>query len=92
MVQLGLIEIKLSNGSVVNASNVDTLRNVDKSEYFMFSLIKKPQGINIPLVRRVTNRLSDKTFPTNLILPTLLPLYRIRHANWRHKLPLSKVV
>lgn len=54
MVQLGLIEIKLSNGSVVNASNVDTLRNVDKSEYFMFSLIKKPQGINIPLVRRVT--------------------------------------
>ncbi len=54
MVQLGHIEIKLENGTLVNASNIDQLRNVAPATYSQFILIKKPQGINIPLVRQIT--------------------------------------
>lgn len=55
MVQLGLLEIKLSDGRVVNASNIEILRNnFPTTEYYSFALVKKPQGINIPLIRKIT--------------------------------------
>jgi len=43
---LGELEIVLSTGRVINAGSLDELRNVDKEDYFSFSHVKHPRGVN----------------------------------------------
>ncbi len=69
MVQLGHIEIKLADHIIINASNIDLLRNVPSSDYSQFVLIQKPKGINIPLVRQITKAFYGQDLSSKLDLP-----------------------
>ncbi len=43
---LGEIEIVLSSGKAINASNLQDLRSVEKEDYFAFTHVKEPRGVN----------------------------------------------
>ena len=43
---LGEIEITLSSGQSLNASNLNELRNLDKDDFFSFTHVKPPKGLN----------------------------------------------
>ena len=43
---LGEIEITLSSGQSLNASNLNELRNLDRYDFFSFTHVKPPKGLN----------------------------------------------
>ena len=42
----GELEIVLSSGKAINAGNMHELRNVEKEDYFAFTHVKRPKGVN----------------------------------------------
>lgn len=54
LIQLGMLELTLMDNSIVNASNMDKLKKLDKDGYYNFKLVRKPKGINIPLIKAIT--------------------------------------
>lgn len=54
MAQLGEIEIVLGDGSQINAGNIDRIKTLNPKDYYSFSHIAPPRGINIPLVRELS--------------------------------------
>ena len=63
MAQLGEIEIVLGDGTHINAGNIDKIVNLNQRDFYTFSYIAPPKGINIPLVRELSIGLleSDRT-------------------------------
>ena len=63
MAQLGEIEIVLGDGTHINAGNIDKIVNLNQRDFYTFSHIAPPKGINIPLVRELSIGLlgSDRT-------------------------------
>lgn len=73
---LGEIEIQLSSGSSINASNLEELRNLDGEDYFSFSHVKPPKGLNTValkvmfigfLGKDLSSQLKDQSTYTNLV-------------------------
>lgn len=54
MAQLGEIEIILGDSTHINASNIDKINNLNNRDFYTFSHIAPPRGINIPLVRELS--------------------------------------
>lgn len=54
LIVTGECEISLNNSEVLNASNLDKLRNLSPDEYYSFASIKRPKGINLPAVKALT--------------------------------------
>ena len=54
LIVTGEIEISLNNGEVLNASNLDKIRNFANEDFFSFASIKRPKGINLPLIKAIT--------------------------------------
>lgn len=63
MAQLGEIEIVLGDSTHINAGNIEKIVNLNQREFYTFSHIAPPKGINIPLVRELSIGLlgSDRT-------------------------------
>ena len=63
MAQLGEIEIVMGDSTHINAGNIDKIVNLSQREFYTFSHIAPPKGINIPLVRELSLDLlgSDRT-------------------------------
>ncbi len=63
MAQLGEIEIVLGDSSHINAGNIEKIVNLNQRDFYAFSHIAPPKGINIPLVRELSIGLlgSDRT-------------------------------
>ena len=54
MAQLGEIEIVLGDSTHINASNIEKINNLNNRDFYTFSHIAPPRGINIPLVRELS--------------------------------------
>ncbi len=63
MAQLGEIEIVLGDSTHINAGNIEKIINLSNHDFYTFSHIAPPKGINIPLVRELSLGLlgSDRT-------------------------------
>ena len=63
MAALGELEITLSTGNRINASNLDLLTHLQPNDYYTFSNVCPPKGINLVLVRELMVGLvgSDRT-------------------------------
>ena len=63
---LGECEITLNSGEIINASNLDKLRNIQADDYFTFANIKHPNEVNIPVIRELTKMLCNKDLSNQL--------------------------
>ena len=54
MAQLGEIEIVLGDSTHINAGNIEKIVNLNQRDFYSFSHIAPPKGINIPLVRELS--------------------------------------
>lgn len=50
---LGEIEINLSSGLTINSTNLDELKNLSSDDYFSFTHIKPPKGLNLAAVKEI---------------------------------------
>jgi succinate dehydrogenase flavin-adding protein (antitoxin of CptAB toxin-antitoxin module) len=50
---LGEIEINMGSGLTINSTNLDELKNLSPDEYFSFTHIKPPKGLNLAVVKAV---------------------------------------
>lgn len=62
---LGEIEITLS-GKTINSTNVDLLKSLDKSDFFLFSHIRRPKELNLAAIRDMFVSLTGKDWSTQL--------------------------
>lgn len=54
LIVTGECEISLNNNEVINASNLDRIRSLSNDDYFSFASIKRPKGINLPVIKALT--------------------------------------
>lgn len=47
---LGEVEITLSSGETINSTNLDDLKNLSSYDYFSFTHIKPPKGLNLAAI------------------------------------------
>lgn len=73
---LGEIEITLNSGKSINSTNLNELRNIQKEDFYSFTHIKPPKGINLAalktmfvglLGRDLSNHLKDPATYTSLV-------------------------
>ena len=57
LVHNGDIEITLQNGTRLNASNLETLRTLSPQDFYLFSHIARPRGLNMPVIRAISKML-----------------------------------
>ena len=57
---LGECEIVLNDGRTVNASNIGVLSTLQPEDFYTFSCIKRPKGLNLPVVKAITLGLCGK--------------------------------
>lgn len=53
MAALGEVEIFLAGGKIINAANINDIVALDKYEYYSFSHIRRPQGINVAAIKEI---------------------------------------
>ena len=72
---LGEIEISLNSGKSINSSNLNELKEIQKQDYYSFTHIKEPKGLNLAalkamfiglLGRDLSNQLKDPSTYTAL--------------------------
>lgn len=51
---LGDCEIKMHDGKTINAANINEITTLNIDELHNFAFIKRPKGVNIPLIREIT--------------------------------------
>jgi hypothetical protein len=73
---LGEIEITLNSGKSINSSNLNELKEIQKQDYYSFTHIKEPKGLNLAalkvmfigmLGRDISNQLKDLSTYTALL-------------------------
>lgn len=73
---MGEIEITLSSGTAINSTNLHELRSIDSHDFFSFTHIKEPKGLNLAalkllfmslLGRDLSNQLNDPSTYTHLV-------------------------
>lgn len=73
---LGEIEITLNSGKAINSTNLNELRDLQKQDFFSFTHIKEPKGLNLAalktmfigmLGRDLSNQLKDPSTYTHLV-------------------------
>ena len=73
---LGEIEITLNSGKSINSSNLNELKDLQKQDFYTFTHIKQPKGLNLAalkvmfvgmLGRDLSNQLKDNSTYTNLV-------------------------
>ena len=69
MTQLGEIEIVLGDSTHINAGNIDKIVNLNNRDFYTFSHIAPPKGINIPLVRELSLGFFGKDRSAEIDLP-----------------------
>lgn len=57
LVHSGDIEITLQSGTTLNGSNPEVLRNLTQQDFYLFSHIARPRGLNIPVIRALSKLL-----------------------------------
>lgn len=67
---LGEVEIKLSSGKAINSSNLPELKNIGKEDYYSFTHIKQPQGINEAALKALFMQLLGRDLSKQLKDPT----------------------
>lgn len=63
---LGDCEIKMHDGKTINAANINEITTLDIEELHNFAFIKRPQGVNIPLIREITKALCGEDLSNRL--------------------------
>ena len=66
LVNLGECEITLNSGEVVNANNLEKLRNLQPDDYFNFANIKRPKEVNLAVMREITKAFCGKDLSNQL--------------------------
>lgn len=69
MAQLGEIEIVLGDSTHINAGNIEKITNLNQRDFYTFSHIAPPRGINIPLVRELSIGLLGRDRTAEIDLP-----------------------
>ncbi|HLS12761.1 MAG TPA: DUF6079 family protein [Flavobacteriaceae bacterium] len=73
---LGEIEITLSSGTTINSTNLNELRSIESQDFFSFTHIKPPKGLNLAalksmfmslLGRDLSNQLKNPSTYTDLV-------------------------
>jgi hypothetical protein len=73
---LGEIEITLNSGKTINSTNLNELKDIQKQDFYLFSHIKPPKGLNLAalkvmfiglLGRDLSSGLSDPSTYTHLV-------------------------
>ncbi|MGB3344281.1 MAG: DUF6079 family protein [Aequorivita sp.] len=73
---IGEIEITLNSGRTINSTNLDELKTIDRQDFFSFTHIKPPKGLNLAalkmmfvslLGRDLSNQLRDPSTYTHLV-------------------------
>lgn len=63
---LGEVEISFSSGQDINSTNLQELRNLSTDDYFNFSYIKPPKGLNLAALKAVFAGLGLPDLSNNL--------------------------
>jgi hypothetical protein len=66
LVALGECEIKLNSGDTLNAANLEKLRDLQPDDYFNFAFIKRPKGVNLPVIKAITKSFCGKDLSNQL--------------------------
>ncbi|HPQ29756.1 MAG TPA: DUF6079 family protein [Desulfobacteraceae bacterium] len=73
---LGEIEITLNSGKFINSTNLNELKDIQKQDFYSFTHIKPPKGINLAALRTMfmgmlgrdlSNQLKDPSTYTHLV-------------------------
>lgn len=56
MVVTGEVEICLAGGDMINASNIGQIIKMGYDDYYSFASVKRPKGVNLPLIKALTSR------------------------------------
>jgi hypothetical protein len=73
---LGEIEITLNSGESINSTNLNDLSNIDRQDFYSFSHIKPPKGVNLVAIkttfvnllgRDLSSQLRDSSTYTHLV-------------------------
>ncbi|WP_310993753.1 DUF6079 family protein [Aequorivita marina] len=67
---LGEIEITLSSGNTINSTNLQELKNIDKQDFFSFTHIKPPKGLNLAALKMMFVSLLGKDLSNHLRDPS----------------------
>lgn len=51
---LGECEVVLNDGSLLNASTISNLNKLTPEDAYLFSCVRRPQGLNLPIIRAIT--------------------------------------
>lgn len=66
LVHNGDIEITLQNGTRLNASNIEMLRTLTPQDFYLFSHIARPRGLNMPTIKAISKLLLGKDVSARL--------------------------
>lgn len=69
MTQLGEIEIVMGDSTQINAGNIEKIVSLNNHDFYTFSHIAPPKGINIPLVREISIGLLDRDRTAEIEIP-----------------------
>lgn len=69
MAHQGEIEIVLGDSTHINAGTIEKIVNLNQREFYTFSHIAPPKGINIPLVRELSLGLLDSDRTAEIEIP-----------------------
>lgn len=66
LVHSGDIEITLQSGTRLNGSNPEALRNLTEADYYLFSHIARPRGMNMPVIKALSKLLLARDISARL--------------------------
>jgi hypothetical protein len=79
---LGEIEITLSSGKSINASNLSELKNLDRDDFFSFTHIKPPKGLNEAALKEMFVTLLGRDLSKQLKDPNTYPSLVTAAEDW----------
>lgn len=66
LAHLGECEVVLNSGDTLNSSTMHLLNTLQPSDYYNFSSIKRPKGLNLPVIKAITLGLCGKDLSNQL--------------------------
>lgn len=79
---LGEIEITLHSGNSINSTNLDTLLSISKEDYYSFTHIKPPRGINLAALKVMFTGIVGKDLSAYLKDPETYVKLKTAASDW----------
>lgn len=74
MVSVGECEIRLNSGEILNANTLEKLNKLQADDYYNFASIKRPQSVNLQVIKELTKTFCGKDMSSQLDNPATFSL------------------